>query len=199
MASQQGEPGTPGITGATGTPGATGATGASGATGAAGAEGHAGVAGMAGPVGPRGPEGGATPALSSTLAKLSDSIDRFAARQFVSNVVVGLMAIVVLILVVVVLQQRHAGAVHRSQSADVLRILAAVESVTGPDARAASATGTQVLIDGLVTSIRRSVDCAVLYANGDRPPACAEVYARLEALRAGDDPFARPTTTTTRP
>ena len=43
-----------------------------------------------------------------------------------------------------------------------------------------------------VNEIRRSVDCVALYFNGERPDACRDVAARIEAIRAGADPFAPP-------
>jgi hypothetical protein len=195
VVSQQGEPGTPGQTGATGTPGATGATGASGATGAAGVEGHPGSAGIPGPAGPRGPEGGATPALAATLGELARAVDKLGLRSLINGVTTAINALAVVLLIVVLLQLSDTAA-------NTNRILSAVESVTGPEARANSAANTERLVDGLITSVRRSVDCSGFYFHEEAtPPACAEVVARLEALRAGGDPFARsaPTTTTIRP
>ena len=185
---EQGEPGTPGLTGATGTPGATGATGASGATGAAGVEGHPGQDGIPGPAGPRGPEGGATPALAATLDELAHEIGKLGIRSLINGVTTAINALTVALLIFVVVQLT-------GTAADTNRILTAVESVTGPEARAASAESTRRLVDGLV----RSMDCAVLYAHDERPPACAETFARLDALLAGEAPPIRATTTTTAP
>lgn len=47
-----------------------------------------------------------------------------------------------------------------------------------------------------VNDLRRSTDCVALYAIGNRPPACADVDARMDDIRAGNDPFARPPTPT---
>ncbi len=187
---ERGLPGETGETGATGTPGATGATGASGATGAAGVEGHAGTAGVAGPQGPQGPEGGATPALAATLSDLAAAVDKLGLRSLINGVTTAINALAVGLLMLVLLQLADTAA-------DTNRILTAVESVTSPKARAASATGTQALVDGLVIDVRKAVDCAILYVDGERPPACADVLVRLQALKDGDDPYVRPTTTTT--
>lgn len=185
-----GEPGAPGETGATGTPGATGA---SGATGAAGARGHVGRAGERGPTGQQGPEGGATPALAATLRDLARSIDRMNLRSMVNLVTTAINALAVVLLIVVLLQLSDTAG-------NTNRILNDVEAVTSPDARKAQADATQALIDSLVTTVRRSIDCSGYYFQGERPPACADVDKRLDTIEAGGDPFTHPsTTTTTRP
>ncbi len=64
--------------------------------------------------------------------------------------------------------------------------------MTRDSARAAQSTGTQALVAGLVTDLRRSIDCTTLYQRGVVPAPCAEVESRLSALLAGVDPFVQP-------
>lgn len=149
-------------------------------------EGHAGIAGIPGPTGPQGPEGGATPALAATLGDLAAAVDKLGLRSLINGVTTAINALAVVLLIAVLLQLN-------GTAANTNRILAAVESVTGPEARATSAENTKRLVDGLV----RSMDCAALYVHDERPPACAETFARLDALLAGEDPPTRPATTTT--
>ena len=152
-------------------------------------EGHAGsdgVPGIPGPVGPQGPEGGATPALAAVLRDLAGAVDKLGLRSLINGVTTAINALAVVLLIAVLLQLN-------GTAANTNRILAAVESVTGPEARATSAENTKRLVDGLV----RSMDCAVLYTHNERPPACAETFTRLDALLAGEAPPIRPTTTTT--
>ena len=154
-------------------------------------EGHAGSAGIPGPTGPQGPEGGATPALAATLGDLAAAVDKLGLRSLINGVTTAINALAVVLLIVVLLQLSDTAA-------NTNRILTAVESVTGPEARKAQAANTERLVDNLITVMRRSTDCATLYVyGGEAPPACASVVARIESLRAGEDPYA--TTTTTAP
>lgn len=153
-------------------------------------EGIAGTPGSVGPTGPQGPEGGATPALAAVLADLAKAVDKLGIRSLINGVTTAINALTVALLIFVMIQLN-------GTAGNTNRILAAVESVTGPEAREASRAGTERLVDGLVASVRKSVDCATLYSLGETPPACADVVARMESLRAGEDPFVRPTTTTT--
>lgn len=63
-----------------------------------------------------------------------------------------------------------------------------IESATSEESRAAS----NERLAGAIAEIRRSIYCAALYALGERPPACADVGRHMDAIRAGADPFARP-------
>lgn len=71
---------------------------------------------------------------------------------------------------------------------------ALILSVTGPEVQARSAATLKRAID----DIRRSIDCAELDDEG-KFPACADVVSRLDAIRAGLDPFAEPPPTTGAP
>lgn len=76
-----------------------------------------------------------------------------------------------------------------AQNDDIKRIATAIDAATSPDARDRSAA----VLAGAIAELRRSTDCVALYMNGERPTPCAEVTARMDALRAGLDPFTRPT------
>ena len=62
---------------------------------------------------------------------------------------------------------------------------AAIENATSPEARARG----DATLAFAIAEIRRSIDCVAFYVNNERPPACAEIAARMDAIRAGDDPF----------
>lgn len=71
---------------------------------------------------------------------------------------------------------------------DIKDLLTKVETATGPEAQARSAAN----LARIIADIRRSIDCAKLDDEGQFP-ACTTVIARLDAIRAGLDPFT-PTT-----
>lgn len=187
-----GVPGTPGQTGQTGTPGATGA---SGATGATGVEGGIGATGERGPIGPQGPEGGSTPALSATLKELAATIDRLGTRTLINLVTTALnvVAVVLLVggfvtLVDIAETNRENGnrtvantAILTEQQADTNRILAAVESVTSAEARAASAEGTRALVTNLLAEFgcelrRHQAELPATPPNQCRANTPADIY-----------------------
>lgn len=80
-------------------------------------------------------------------------------------------------------------AVVVQQGEDIKRLLAAVENATSPEAQARGAA----TLAGAIAELRLSTNCVGLYFHDERPAPCAEVDARLDALRSGVDPFARPT------
>lgn len=81
------------------------------------------------------------------------------------------------------------------QNATLVRIATAIDNATSPEAQARGAAN----LAGAIADLRRSTDCVGLYFNGERPAPCGEVDARLDALRSGVDPFARPTPPTGAP
>jgi hypothetical protein len=78
------------------------------------------------------------------------------------------------------------------QNALIIRIATAVDGATSQEARDRSAAA----LAGAIADLRRSIDCTAFYFAGQRPPACSEVSARLDAIRNGLDPFTRPERTT---
>jgi hypothetical protein len=66
-------------------------------------------------------------------------------------------------------------------------VVTQLNNATGQEARDRSSATLAVAI----AEIRRSIDCVALYVNGERPPACTEVALRMDAVRAGTDPFTR--------
>lgn len=87
-------------------------------------------------------------------------------------------------------QVRDQNARIEEQNATILRIAAAIDSATSPEARSASAA----TLAGAIAQLQRSIDCTAFYFAGERPSPCAEVIGRLDALRRGVDPFLRPPT-----
>lgn len=75
------------------------------------------------------------------------------------------------------------------QNALIVRIATAIDNATSPEAQARGAAN----LAGAIAELRRSIDCTALYVNGERYAPCEAVTARLDALRRGVDPFARPT------
>lgn len=73
------------------------------------------------------------------------------------------------------------------QQETLLRVATAIDNATSPAAQARGAANLARAIDDL----RRSIDCAELDDEGTYP-ACADVAGRLNAIRDGLDPFARP-------
>jgi len=65
-----------------------------------------------------------------------------------------------------------------------------INGATSPEARERQAA----TLAGAIAALQRSIDCAALYAQDERPAACADVARRMDAIRAGADPFARPPT-----
>lgn len=97
--------------------------------------------------------------------------------------------------------RRASRARIEANSAETARLTKVIEqqnalilSVTGPEAQARSAATLKRAID----DIRRSIDCAEL-SHEATYPACVEVVARLDAIRAGLDPFTPATAPTGAP
>lgn len=64
-----------------------------------------------------------------------------------------------------------------------------IKDATSPEAKAAS----DARLAQAIADIRRSQDCSGFYFHNERGyKACVEVDKRLDAIRAGLDPFARP-------
>lgn len=78
----------------------------------------------------------------------------------------------------------------KDQNIVILRIAQAIDTATSPAAQDKS----NALIAGIIADLRRSIDCTAIYfaGSGERPAACADVTARIDALRAGLDPFVKP-------
>ena len=72
-----------------------------------------------------------------------------------------------------------------AQQADIQRSLAILQAATSPEAQARSAA----TLARAIADLRRSIDCAALYASGARPPACVDPDGRMDRLLAGEDPF----------
>ncbi len=83
---------------------------------------------------------------------------------------------------------RDSNARIEDQNALIVRIASAIDSATSQEARDRSS----VALAGAIADLRRSIDCVGIYVLGERPTPCADVAARMDALRAGLDPFARP-------
>lgn len=81
-----------------------------------------------------------------------------------------------------------------AQQAAIQQSLTILQSVTSPEAQARNAAN----LAAAIAEIRRSIDCTKLDDEGTYP-ACVEVAARLDAIRAGLDPFTRPAPTTGAP
>lgn len=75
-----------------------------------------------------------------------------------------------------------------AQAEDIKRALMLIESATSEEAQKRGAANLAFAI----SELRRSIDCAAFYFAGERPPACAEVAGRLDAIRSGRDPFPKP-------
>lgn len=58
-------------------------------------------------------------------------------------------------------------------------------AATGPDAQKRQRDTFTLAIN----EVRRSTDCVALYMNDEKYPACADVDSRMDAIRAGQDPF----------
>jgi len=74
------------------------------------------------------------------------------------------------------------------QNETLLEVSTAIRNATSPEAQARQAQA----LAGTITDVRRSIDCAALDTQGVHPPPCVDVDGRLDALRSGLDPFARP-------
>lgn len=75
------------------------------------------------------------------------------------------------------------------QNATLVRIATAIDNATSPEAQARGAAN----LANAITELRRSIDCAELDDEATYA-ACVDVSARLDAIRRGLDPFARPPT-----
>ncbi len=112
-------------------------------------------------------------------------------RLIVAMVAIGVVALVTLASVGLYYSIRSSSQLlsiardNRSNGDQIKEALHVLDGATGPDAQARQA---QVL-NGAITDLRRSMDCVLGYALGNRPPACADVDARLDTLLAGGDPF----------
>lgn len=74
-----------------------------------------------------------------------------------------------------------------NNSRNIQAVLDGVNNATGPEARAKSTATLKAALD----DIRRSLDCQGFYFHDpDRKAVCDEVSARLDAIDAGQDPFA---------
>lgn len=77
-------------------------------------------------------------------------------------------------------------AVNRANGEAIKEALAVMAALTGPEAQVRSSA----VVANAIADLRRSIDCvALIHEDGQRPPACTEVAARLDAIRAGLDPF----------
>lgn len=174
-----GEQGVRGPRGEEGPPGDTGARGIEG-RGPRGLQGPPGDPGIRGPRGIQGdPATDAVMMLPGAFERLADALHRDRRDRR------WLAAIAALILLV-------GGAGSWAQSRSNGDVLARINNVTGPAAQAHQA---QVLL-GAINDIRRSIDCTKLVDEATYP-ACVEVVARLDDVRAGLDPFTSTGTTTT--
>lgn len=76
----------------------------------------------------------------------------------------------------------------KGQGDAILRVATTIDDATSQQARDRSAA----TLANAIADLRRSIDCAALYTMEEYPPPCAGADGRLDALRAGIDPFARP-------
>lgn len=171
-------------------------------------QGTQGAPGVPGPAGPQGPEGGATPALSATIHELARELRRLRHWVLVALIPTGVSAVVLVVLLVaqVRLSNLASGlegvAVANKANGDILVDCTTPTPKPTPEVpepvvhecyeRGGRATGAAV------AELRRSTDCVGYYFAGERPPACEDVAARMDALGRGENPFATTTTTTTR-
>lgn len=113
-------------------------------------------------------------------------------RKLAVVVALLLLALVSTGLVVEVVSLRHADH-QRNLLVDQGRLLAEC-TIAGP--KPPPDTGHPCFDRGAqgtvaaIAQLRRSIDCAALYAVGQRDPACTDVSARMDAIAAGENPFA---------
>lgn len=117
----------------------------------------------------------------------------------------GMVAVVAVLAVLVFIVWTTVGAIQdgrdRREARRTLVDLAtkidgtteAIRNATSPDAQRRQAENLSRIIDDL----RLSIHCSDLYGTDERPPPCVAVDARLDAIRAGQDPFPPPPTTST--
>lgn len=75
----------------------------------------------------------------------------------------------------------------KAQNDQLLSVAKAIDGATSQEAKDRS----NAVLAGAIAEIRRSIDCTKLDDEGTYP-ACVDVAGRLDAIRAGDDPFTPP-------
>jgi hypothetical protein len=81
------------------------------------------------------------------------------------------------------------------QNEEIKRVALAIDTATSPETQARNAAA----LARIIADLRRSIDCAALYAIDERPAACTDITGRMDRIREGEDPFATSTTSTTVP
>lgn len=78
----------------------------------------------------------------------------------------------------------------KALAADIATTTEKINAATSPEAKARG----DATLAFAIAELRRSIDCVAFYLNDERPSACTEVAARMDAIRAGGDPFPKPPT-----
>lgn len=109
-----------------------------------------------------------------------------AARKALNRRTIAFLAILA-VMAVMMVQLLDIAAVNKINAQTGADNSELIKRATSPEVRAES----DARLSRAINDIRRSIDCAALYVNDERPVACAEVSSRMDAIRSGLNPFAR--------